>query len=79
MFFLQKTPFKPTSEKYLFLDFETSQSNKIHIPIYCHIIYSIKEDDDVLTWKEHSIGLGEDISDEVGEFLFSDSFRRYLL
>jgi len=79
--FLQKTPFKPKSNKYLFLDFETSQENMEHIPIYCHMMWSVvtvDEDENVsITWEEKAFGLGEDVTEEVGEFLFTEQFKNY--
>lgn len=39
--YLQKTPYKDKNPQYIFLDFETDQSTGEHIPIYCHIKWSI--------------------------------------
>jgi hypothetical protein len=76
--FLQKFPFKPKSCKYLFLDFETSQVNREHIPIFCYLIWSVEENE-VIKWEERAIGLGEDITDEVGTFLFTKQFKDYTI
>lgn len=76
--YLQKSPFKPKGLKYLFLDFETSQAEGLHIPIYCYLKWSVVDEDGItVTWEECAIGLSDDITDEVGTFLFTEQFKGY--
>jgi len=55
--FIKETPFKDPSDKLMFLDFETDQSSKEHIPIYCHITYYDEKDN---LYKNEMIGLNKE-------------------
>lgn len=77
--FIQKTEFKQPSKKLIFLDFETDQSKKEHIPVFCHIKYYDCEDNG---WKDKTFGLNSEqpnIKEAVGRFLFRKEFKDFTI
>jgi hypothetical protein len=86
--YLQKGKYKPVSKKYLFLDFESEQTTNVHIPIFCHLKwydeeYEITKNWCDLTvqspWQEKSFGIGFNVTNDVGEFIFSQKFKHYTI
>ena len=75
--FMRKTKFKNFVKKVVYLDFETNFETGEHVPVFCHLKWVFRksfdnEDEEI---GEKSFGLGDDISNEVGEFLFSPFFK----
>jgi hypothetical protein len=74
--YMQRQPFKKHVNKVVYLDFESRQEDGEHIPIYCFLKWrflnsdgSVKEED------SQEIGIGENVQNDVGDFLFSPKFR----
>lgn len=77
--YIQKTEFNTPSEKLIFIDFETDQTTKEHIPVFCHIKFFNQKKQ---TWEDRQFGLDPqhpDIKDAVGKFLFSKNFFGYTI
>lgn len=63
-------PFKEHVSKVVYLDFETDFSTGQHVPIYCYIRWIHNSETG-----QHEIGISENVTDEVGTFLFSKMFE----
>jgi hypothetical protein len=72
--YMQSVPFKDHVKKVVYLDFESHQENGVHVPIYCYLKWKFENGDEIEI-DEHEIGLERDISDELGDFLFSQKFE----
>ena len=87
--YIQKRTFKPISDKYLFLDFEAHQASNEHVPCFCHLkwreprskaeVDSLGYGEDPFVWCEQSFGLSENVRDDVGDFIFSTTFKGYTI
>ena len=72
---MKRAPFKKHIEKVVYLDFETDFSSGRHIPIYCFMSWIFKtSENEERGSKEFGVS-EENISDEVGSFLFSPKFK----
>lgn len=72
--FMKKVPFKDPISKVVYFDFETESVSGIHIPVFCHVSWIFKENETVEKGQK-SFGLSNDVSEEVGQFLFSPFFK----
>ncbi len=75
--YMKKTVFKNFVKKVVYLDFETNFETGVHIPIFCHLKWVFRKEfpggeEEI---GEKSFGLDDDISNDVGGFLFSPFFK----
>ena len=73
--FMTRQPFKKAVEKVVFIDFETSFESGEHIPVFCCISWIFENRDGSFEEGQKCFGVSADISNEVGEFLFSEQFQ----
>jgi len=75
--FMRKIQFKNFVKKVVYLDFETNFETGEHVPVFCNLKWVFRKsfDDKHQEIGEKSFGLSDDISNEVGEFLFSPFFK----
>jgi hypothetical protein len=75
--YMKKTVFKNFVKKVVYLDFETNFETGVHVPIFCHLKWVFRKDfpggDEEIG--EKSFGISDDVTDEVGGFLFSPFFK----
>jgi hypothetical protein len=79
--YLHKGKYKQVTKKYLFLDFESEQTTNVHIPIFCHLKWYDEECEikKQSPWQEISFGIGFNVTNDVGEFIFSQKFKNYTI
>jgi hypothetical protein len=63
----------------MFLDFESCQETKKHVPIFCHIQWYEEICEGSWEWRNHSFGLDTDVKEAVGDFIFSKQFHKYTI
>ena len=75
--YMRKTVFKKYIKKVVYLDFETNFETGEHVPIFCHLKWVFRKEfpDEGEEIGEKSFGLNDDVSSQVGEFLFSPFFK----
>jgi hypothetical protein len=75
--YMKKTVFKNYVKKVVYLDFETNFETGEHVPVFCHLkwVFRKKYQDDVEEIGEKSFGLSDDVTNDVGNFLFSPFFK----
>lgn len=74
--YMQQRDFLPHISKVVYLDFETRQETGQHFPVFCYLKWKFDHSDTGITEiGEHQIGISMDITDDVGDFLFSKKFE----
>jgi hypothetical protein len=72
--YMQSKPFSDHIKKVVYIDFETRQDDGDHVPVYCYMKWKFINAQGETIIGEKGIGLGSDITQEVGDFLFSKDF-----
>ncbi len=74
--YMQKMAFKKHVNKVVYLDFESRQEEGEHVPIFCYLKWKFDNPDGSLREQGcEEIGIGENIQNQVGDFLFAPKFR----
>jgi DNA polymerase type B, organellar and viral len=70
--FMQQTAFKDVIDKVVYIDFETRQDERVHVPVFCYFAWVFAESGET---GEYAIGVEDDVNEQVGAFLFSEKFK----